>query len=196
MYNWRTMTKEQKEYVLNLRQNRRNPLHCLPHKVTERDYFHISASCYEHTHIIGKSSERMCDFETSLHNEVMQDSEIVCYVVLPNHYHILLKPSNIKITLKKLFKLHQKTAYYWNKEDDKKGRKVWFNALDSGISSERYFWATVNYIHNNPVKHGYVDKWQDWPFSSAKEFIKKQGYEKTLYIWKNYDISKMCEWDV
>lgn len=28
----------------------------------------------------------------------------------------------------------------------------------------------TNYIHNSPVKHGYVDKPQDWPWSSYQAF--------------------------
>ena len=43
--------------------------------------------------------------------------------------------------------------------------------------SYRHFWATVNYIHNNPVHHGHVDKWQDWPWSSATDFLERVGRE-------------------
>lgn len=196
MYNWRKMTDEQRRYILELRQRKRLPLHSLPHMVTAKDYFHISAACYEHKSIIGKSVRRMYDFEKYLFDIEEQQLEIVSYSILPNHYHLLIKTLDIKRTLQRLFKLHQKTGYYWNKEDMKKGRKVWFNVLDSGIKSEKHFWASINYIHNNPVKHGLVEKWQDWPFSSAVLFIKDQGYEKTLYLWKNHDISDMCKWDV
>ena len=191
------MTEEQKEYVLKLRQTRGYPLHSLPHTVTEREYFHISAACYEHNSIIGVTPKRMHDFELDLIKAVLKDNDkITCYVVLPNHYHILIKPRDIKMTLKNIFKIHQKTGYYWNKEDGMKGRQVWFNALDSGIKSNSHFGATVNYIHNNPVKHGYVNKWQEWPFSSAKEFIDREGYDKTRLLWDKYDISEMCKWDI
>lgn len=56
------------------------------------------------------------------------------------------------------------------------------------MKSERHVWATLNYIHNNPVKHGYVERWQDWPFSGAKQFIEKYGREKTLEIWREYPV--------
>jgi putative transposase len=29
----------------------------------------------------------------------------------------------------------------------------------------------MNYIHHNPVRHGYVPRWQDWPYSSVHEFL-------------------------
>jgi REP-associated tyrosine transposase len=29
----------------------------------------------------------------------------------------------------------------------------------------------INYIHNNPVKHGYVNKTIDWPYSTLHDYI-------------------------
>jgi len=31
----------------------------------------------------------------------------------------------------------------------------------------------VDYIHYNPVKHGYVERAVDWPYSSIHEYISK-----------------------
>jgi putative transposase len=56
------------------------------------------------------------------------------------------------------------------------------------MRSERHYFATLNYIHNNPVKHGYVQKWQDWPFSSAREYLEKVGFEMASTIWKEYPV--------
>jgi putative transposase len=97
----------------------------------------------------------------------------------------------------KLFKIHQKTGFEWNQEDHTKGRKVWFNALEHGIKSERHFWATVNYIHHNPVKHSYVEKWQDWPFSSAENYLETVGKEQALKTWQEFNIEDMGnDWDI
>jgi putative transposase len=68
--------------------------------------------------------------------------------------------------------------------------------METAIKSERHFWATVNYIHHNPVKHGHVDKWTDWPYSSAEAYLKSVGKEQALKNWKEYDISEMGkDWD-
>jgi len=64
------------------------------------------------------------------------------------------------------------------------------------MKSPRHFFATLNYVHNNPVHHSYVDHWQDWPWSSAREFIEQLGRERVAQIWKDYptlDYGK--EWD-
>jgi putative transposase len=43
----------------------------------------------------------------------------------------------------------------------------------------------VNYIHHNPVRHGYVAKWQEWPWSSARDYLSRVGDEEALKRWKN-----------
>ncbi len=77
-----------------------------------------------------------------------------------------------------------------------RGRKVWFNAVETGMKSDAHYWASVNYIHHNPVKHGYVQKWLDWTFSSAALWLKKLGRAKVEDIWKGYPISEYGKgWD-
>ena len=34
------------------------------------------------------------------------------------------------------------------------GRKVFFRAVERAMRSDRRFWATLNYVHHNPVHHG------------------------------------------
>jgi len=48
----------------------------------------------------------------------------------------------------------------------------------------------------NPVKHGYVEKWADWPFSSAADFLQREGRARVKELWRKYPIKKMGEgWD-
>lgn len=56
------------------------------------------------------------------------------------------------------------------------------------MRGDNHFWATMNYIHHNPVKHGYVNTWTDWPFSSAADFIEEVGRDKAIEIWKSHPI--------
>jgi REP-associated tyrosine transposase len=46
----------------------------------------------------------------------------------------------------------------------------------------------LNYLHHNPVHHGYVEKWLDWPWSSAAEFIEQNGREETAKMWLEYPL--------
>jgi putative transposase len=46
-------------------------------------------------------------------------------------------------------------------------RAIWQRRFwEHWIVDDSDFRNHVNYIHNNPVKHGYVQRAEDWPFSS------------------------------
>lgn len=40
------------------------------------------------------------------------------------------------------------------------------------IRDDRDFEAHVNYVHINPVKHGYVKRAVDWPHSTLHRYIR------------------------
>ncbi len=115
---------------------------------------------------------------------------------MPNHYHILIQAMNISECKKELGKLHGSTSFLWNKEEKKSGRKCWHRSLAKKIKSEEHLFATINYIHNNPVKHKYVYKWQDWTFSSAKNYLDDVGFEYARKMWLEYPVLEMGKnWD-
>ena len=55
---------------------------------------------------------------------------------------------------------------------------------------------TRNYILYNPVKHGYVDKWDDWLYSNALEYLENVSIEKAFENWITYPVLNMGKgWD-
>jgi putative transposase len=133
--------------------------------------------------------------------ELLNALEPVCdrisaWCVLPNHYHALVHTSGLKHVLAVLGKLHGRTWFQWNGDDMQRGRKVWFNCAETVMKSDRHYLATLNYVHHNPVRHGYVPKWQDWPFSSGASYIESVGREKASIDWKNFPIDDYGDkWD-
>jgi putative transposase len=125
------------------------------------------------------------------------EAKVLAWCILPNHYHLLVRTDNIKQLRKEIGTMHGRTARFWNQADNLQGRQVWFNFFDREMKSERHFWASLNYIHHNPVKHGYAERWQDWLFSSANNFLENEGCEKASHIWKEYPILNYGEkWDI
>jgi len=51
-------------------------------------------------------------------------------------------------------------------------RRFWEHAIREEVDYQRH----VDYIHYNPVKHGYVMAVADWPFSSFHRFVRLGGY--------------------
>jgi putative transposase len=199
MYYWRTLTTEEKRKTLAERRGRKLPWHSPPHLEFEGVVtFIITAACYEHAHIIGTNQQRMAECESKI-LEICenQKAKIYAWCILPNHYHILVRTNNIKQLRKELGKFHGRISRQWNLEDNETGRKIWFNFFDREMKSARHFWASLNYIHHNPIKHGYTTKWQDWIFSSANTYLDNFGKEKASFIWKEYPILDYGkDWDI
>ena len=190
MYLWRKMNERQREDALEYRRTRRFPKHSPPHFdfEGERQYI-VTAACYEHCHIIGKSPERMTDYESDL-LEICRKfgTTIYAWCILPNHFHVLLKTDQIKALRKEIGLFHGRTSYQWNGEDDSRGRQVFHNCFERAMKSERHFYASLNYVLHNPVHHGYCERWQDWQWSNAEEYLKQTGKEEAAEIWKQYPI--------
>lgn len=190
MYKWRKMSEEERAEAMRERVARKLPWHAPPHFEYEGEQrFIITASCFEHAPIIGRSRERMSECESEL-IAICHELDVWLYAwcVLPNHYHLLIRTADVGHFLKRLGRFHGSTSHRWNGEDGERGRKVWFHAVERSMRSVRHYLATLNYIHHNPVKHGYTSTWQEWPFSSAAEYIQRVGREKASEIWKEYPI--------
>jgi REP-associated tyrosine transposase len=109
------------------------------------------------------------------------------WAVFPNHYHFVGRSqsdvSNLNLFLKHL---HADTARDLNSRDRHEGRQVWFNFWDTKLTYERSYWARLNYVHQNPVKHGLVRVANQYPWCSAAWFERtaSPAIIKTIYSFK------------
>jgi putative transposase len=198
MYYWRKLDVRKRSEVLAYRKLQRVPWHAPPHFAYDGEQiFIVTASCFEHQPIIGATDARMVECESSLIELCAKvGAKLSAWCVLPNHYHLLLETSSIEQLLKDVGRFHGSSAFRWNGEDNARGRKVWFRAVERSMRSARHYFASLNYIHHNPVKHGYAEKWQDWPFSSAAEYVERVGRDEAARVWSDYPVMDYGrEWD-
>jgi putative transposase len=198
MYFLRNLTPEQRHEILKQRRLRGRPYHHPPHRYSEQSKTYLfTAACYEHHDHIGYTAERMTGFESTLLESFESARPVVhAWCLLPNHYHLLVTLNNARVFSKLLGQLHGRTSFQWNREEGTPGRQVWCNYEDREMRSDAHYWATLNYIHNNPVKHGYARRWQDWPWSSALSYLEEAGREFAAAIWGKYPVDRYGEkWD-
>ncbi|MFH0853413.1 MAG: transposase [bacterium] len=105
---------------------------------------------------------------------------LLAYVILPDHLHLLVQP-NKNITISTVMHCIKRNASrslniihptLVGEDDHPRLRRFeWQSSFyDHIIRNERDFNNHVNYIHFNPVKHGYANKPEDWPWSSYHTF--------------------------
>ena len=115
--------------------------------------------------------------------------ELIAICVLPDHIHMILHPK----TINEYPKIISSIKHYFSRNVGQvcptygllAGYK---NKREKGIFQRRYFEHTIiseedlnnqiNYIHYNPVKHGYVSKVKDWQYSSFMHYVKLNLYDK------------------
>ncbi len=183
MYDYRRMTSEERKTVVAERMAGGVPWHAPPHFGSEQDTYLVSAACFDHREVL-TSASRLSEFVDALVAGLQEtvNTALHAWVVQPNHYHLLLE-TDLDMLRRRLGRLHNGKSMQWNREDGTAGRKVWYRFSDRRVRSERHYYATVNYIHDNPVKHGYADDATDWPWSSLNEYIETFGAE-TLADWR------------
>jgi len=187
-----------RDEVLSFRKRQQRPWHGPPHFTGQQtDQYLITGTCYEHAPILGATTERMNNFVKQLQQAVEETGAVIhAWCLLPNHYHVLTTTAELTQLLARIGKLHGSTSFTWNGEDNTRGRTCWHRATDRAMRSEAHFWATVNYIHHNPVKHGYVLKWTEWPWSSAHDYLRDKGRDAAARIWKAYPLDDYgAGWD-
>ncbi len=158
------------------------------HIYFDNTLYFLTSRCYKGEEVIQPKERR--DFIRDLLKKIFTEYNyrIYAWVILPNHYHLLFK-SRIGTDLAKIMQsIHGKTSRLWNVEDRTPGRKVWTNYWDYCIRDEEDFFKHFNYIHFNPVKHGYVDNPKDWEHSSYRWYLKRKGSEWMKSCFEEYPI--------
>ena len=86
---------------------------------------------------------------------------------------------------------NRKPLYEWNKEDFQTGhRSVWYKYTDRQIRDDDHFYKALNYIHLNPVKHGYVQtlyelrKHKNVTLEMARDLMLDVSYFGTMMVYK------------
>lgn len=187
-----------RESEVERRKRLQRPWHGPPHfSGQQTDQYLLTGTCYEHSPILGATAARLDAFVPLLHQAYTDEQATMhAWVLLPNHYHVLATIADLPSLLGRLGRLHGRTSFIWNDEDGMRGRKCWHRVSDRAMRGEAHFWATVNYIHHNSVKHGHALKWTDWPWSSAHDFLRETGREDALRIWKDYPLGDYgAGWD-
>ena len=116
--------------------------------------------------------------------------QLEAWAVFSNHYHWIAHspPAEPDATSlpQMLGILHTKTARWINRLDATPNRPVWHNYWETRLTYQRSYLARLNYVHQNPVKHGLVAVAREYRWCSASWFERtaSSAQVKSIYRFK------------
>ena len=110
-------------------------------------------------------------------------ADTFAYCLLPNHFHFLIRiKKDLPGFIQELRSSEERSSYQLlgqqfasffgtytkaiNKAYNRSGSLFEKNFKRKPVTNDRYFVALVAYIHQNPQRHGLIEDFRDWPFSS------------------------------
>jgi putative transposase len=157
-----------------------------------RDFHFITCSCYRRQALL-KSARRRNAFLEILEQVRKKFRFIVAgYVVMPEHFHVLMSepqqgtPSTAIQVLKQrvarrlLPKRRSRDPRQQELFSDDSRRKFWQSRFyDFNVYSKNKYLEKLRYMHRNPVKRGLVDRPEQWAWSSFLDYVEgREGVVK------------------
>lgn len=143
----------------------------------------LTFSCYRRLPLLGKNRTREWMIESLKQVQLRRQARFLAYVLMPEHVHLLLVPASDAGDIRALLQgikqpVAQRAMEYLRcnapgfiaKLQDRRGKSHFWQVgggYDRAVISPQTAWASVRYIHHNPVKRGLVENPLDWPWSSA-----------------------------
>ncbi len=92
--------------------------------------------------------------------------ELFAWVIMPNHMHVVMQPRKPLPMIMRWIK--GSTARVANQILNRTGHPFWqYETYDHCIRTTDEFNRVARYIERNPVRAGFVNAVEDWPWSSA-----------------------------
>jgi putative transposase len=148
----------------------------------------LTFSCYHGLPLLSKDRSRQWVIDALARARTTLDFELPAYVIMPEHVHALLLTNSEKYDVATILKCIKQPVAQRAVSYVRKNAPEWLNWLrvpgsdksvvhrfwqqgggyDRSVVTPRTAWASVEYIHANPVRRGLVDTPTDWVWSSAR----------------------------
>jgi len=118
-------------------------------------------------------------FETLQRVQQIHPFRLLAYVILPDHFHWLMRIddesgnfSTVMQSIKRNYTLNYKSTHDITASLTLWQARFWDHIIRDERNLEKHF----DYIHWNPVKHGYVKHPEDWPYSTYQHWFGLDHY--------------------
>jgi putative transposase len=110
-YEYRKLSPDERKEIVETRKQRGFPMHAPPHPYREAGIYLLTAANFEHQPVMAEANRRT-EFEQLLLEELRKiEAEFIGWVVLPNHYHVLLSTPSLDPVSQVIQRIHGSTSY-------------------------------------------------------------------------------------
>ncbi len=131
-----------------------------------------------------------------------RDIKVLAFVIMENHLHWIAVgpqlPKRVgefksftattiikKMQAKRYETLLQELRFYKLRHKVDQTHQLWLEGSHPlVIESDDVMWQKIEYIHNNPLRRGYVDDPTHWRYSSAKSYAGQPGLIDVCVDWR------------
>ncbi|MEW6196129.1 MAG: transposase [Bacteroidota bacterium] len=170
--------------------------------LTDELFFFVTTSILNFTKVF--TTDAYCELliKNIKYYQQKYQFEIIAYVIMPSHFHWIVKVDPKKGTISQIMRdIKKYSAWdileklerdksplinnFNNPERLKQKRQLWIHRFDDEvIKNQKMLWTKIKYIHNNPVKAGLAEKPEEYKYSSARNYILED--DATIYIEKSW----------
>lgn len=129
--------------------------------------------------------------------------EVISFVLMNNHYHLLLKTPNSDID-QFMREFNKRISLSFKQENENKNHVFGTRYKWCLISSTQYFANCYRYIYQNPLRANIVSKAEDYPYSTLNYLVSGEKFPVPLFdqygfkdefglSWLNQSIDNVSE---
>ena len=114
MYEYRKLTPVEREKLVQGRLANGFPPHQPPHPVRDWPLYLLTAASYQHQPLINTPEKRQDLLNLLFEQFISKGMEILAWVVLANHYHLLVHVCEFDALSDIFRRVHGRTSHDWN----------------------------------------------------------------------------------
>jgi putative transposase len=154
----------------------------------------LTCSCFHRLPLLSKDRSRQWCVDALADARTKHAFDLWAWVIMPEHIHVLLYPRHPVYDMAKIVwsirqpvgvnairYLRQHAPEYLERltvrNRTRTYRRFWQAGpgMDCNITDIRGVHQVIDYIHMNPVRRGLVERPEDWPWSSARDWLGLPG---------------------
>ena len=152
-------------------------------------YYHIYNRGVQKAPLFHEKTNYLYVLRKAKHYSKALQLSIIAYCLMPNHYHFLVHQKGeyaAGLLVQRIFNGYTKA---YNKRYGHSGTLFERRYQAKLVDNEAHLLHLCRYIHANPVKDGFVEHPENWPYSNYLEWLGKRNGAliDAAFIRKNFE---------